>query len=134
VNSWAILAPTATVVLAVDQVAKLLVHRVGSLRVIEGQLWVRRTGYRHSNMLWLWLIPAAALIIVTVWMPSTSVFVGLMLGGSLSNAVEGSLRGSVTDYISLRFWPAFNIADIAITFGAVGIAIELLRTAGGIAG
>jgi lipoprotein signal peptidase len=134
VNSWAILAPTATVVLAVDQVAKLLVHRVGSLRVIEGQLWAYRTGYRHSNMLWLWLIPAAALIIVTMWMPSSSIFVGLMLGGSLSNAVEGSLRGSVTDYISLRFWPAFNIADIAITVGAVGIAIELLRTAGGIAG
>ncbi len=133
-NSWAILAPTATVVLAVDQAVKLLVHRIGGLRVIEGQLWMRRVAVSHLDMLWLWLIPAAALIIVAVWMPSLSVFVGLMLGGSLSNAVEGSLRGSVTDYISLRFWPAFNIADIAITVGAVGIAIELLRTAGGIAG
>lgn len=129
-NNWAILAQAATVVLAVDQVAKLLVHRVGSPRVIEGQLWMRRAAVSHPDMLWLWLIPAAALTIVTVWMPSLSVFVGLMLGGSLSNAVEGSLRGSVTDYISLRFWPAFNIADIAITVGAVGIAIELLRTAG----
>ena len=133
-NSWATLAQTATVVLAVDQAVKLLVHRVGSLRVVEGQLWMRRTSYRHSNMLWLWVVPAAALLVVTAWIPSSSIFVGLLVGGSLSNAVEGSLRGSVTDYISLRFWPAFNIADIAITVGAIGIAIELLRTVGGISG
>jgi lipoprotein signal peptidase len=134
VNSWAILAPTAIAVLAVDQAVKLLVHRVETLRVIEGQLWVRRASDRHSNMLWLWVVPAAVLVIVTAWIPSSGIFVGLLLGGSLSNAVEGSLRGSVTDYISVRFWPAFNIADIGITVGAIGIAIELLRTAGGVAG
>lgn len=133
-NSWAILAPTATAVLAVDQAAKVAVHRTGSLRVIEGQLWVHRTSEHHSNALWLWVLPAAALLVVTAWIPSSAVFVGLLLGGSLSNAVEGSLRGSITDYISLRFWPAFNIADIAITVGAIGIAIELLRTVGGVAG
>jgi lipoprotein signal peptidase len=130
VNSWAILAQTATVVLAVDQAAKLLVHRVASLRVIEGQLWMRRASYRHPNMLWLWVLPAAVLVVVTAWIPSSSIFAGLMIGGSLSNAVEGSLRGSVTDYFRPPFWPAFNIADIALTVGAIGIAVELLRTVG----
>ena len=129
-NSWAILAQTATVVLVVDQVTKLLVHRVGSLPVIEGQLWLRRTGYRHSSLLWLWVLPAAALGVVTAWIPSSSIFVGFMAGGSLSNAVEGSLRGSVTDYLRAPFWPAFNIADIALTIGAIGMAVELLRTLG----
>jgi signal peptidase II len=130
VNSWAILAQSATVVVAADQAAKVLVHRVGSLRVIEGQLWMRHTSYRYANMWWLWLLPAAALIVITVWIPASSMFVGLMIGGSLSNAVEGSLRGSVTDYIRAPFWPAFNIADIALTVGAIGIAVELLRTVG----
>jgi signal peptidase II len=130
VNSWATLAQTATVVLAVDQAVKLVVLRVGSLRVVEGQLWMRHTNCRHSNMLWLWAISAAVLVAVTALIPSSSIFVGLMVGGSLSNAVEGSLRGSVTDYIRPPFWPAFNIADIAITVGAIGIAVELLRTVG----
>jgi lipoprotein signal peptidase len=44
--------------------------------------------------------------------------------------MEGSLRGSVTDYVWLRFWPAFNIADVAITAGAIGMAIELSRALG----
>jgi lipoprotein signal peptidase len=134
VNSFAILAPTATAVLAVDQAVKLLVQSTGSSRVIEGQLWMRRTGDRHSDVLWLWVLPAAALLGVAAWIPSSGIFVGLLLGGSLSNAVEGSLRGSVTDYICVRFWPAFNIADIAIAVGAIGIAIEMLRTVGGVAG
>jgi signal peptidase II len=67
---------------------------------------------------------------MTAWIPSSSIFVGFVVGGSLSNAVEGSLRGSVTDYIRAPFWPAFNIADIALTVGAIGIAVELLRTVG----
>jgi lipoprotein signal peptidase len=58
------------------------------------------------------------------------VFVGLLLGGSLSNAMEGSLRGSVTDYVCLRFWPAFNLADVALTAGAVGLGVALLRAIG----
>ncbi len=129
-NSWATLVQSATLVVAVDQVAKVLVNRVGSLQVIEGQLWVRHTSYRHAHMWWLWLLSAAALIVITVWIPAASIFVGFMIGGSLSNAVEGSLRGSITDYIRAPFWPAFNIADIALTVGAIGIAVELLRTVG----
>jgi lipoprotein signal peptidase len=134
VNSWATLVQTATVVFAVAQAAKLLVHRVGSLRVVEGQLWMRRTRYRHSQLLWLWAVSAAVLVTMTAWVPSSSIFVGLIVGGSLSNAVEGSLRGSVTDYIRPPFWPAFNIADIALTVGAIGIAVELLRTVGEFSG
>jgi signal peptidase II len=130
VNGWAALAQTATVVLALDQGVKLLVHRAVGLRVVEGQLWIRRGGVSSRHMLWQWVIPAVALVIVAAWMPSLSVFVGLMLGGSASNAVEGSLRGSVTDYIRPPFWPAFNIADIALTVGAIGIAVEVVRTVG----
>jgi lipoprotein signal peptidase len=59
-------------------------------------------------------------------LPSSAAFVGLLLGGSLSHAVESSLRGSITDYICLRFWPAFNLADLALTAGALGIIAELV--------
>ncbi len=133
-NGWAILAPTAVVVLVVDQTVKLLVHRVAGLRAIEGQLWARRSGDSRSNLLWLWVVSAAMLVVVAVWIPSSSVFVGLLVGGSLSNAVEEALRGSVTDFLRLPFWPAFNTADVALTVGAIGIVIELMRTAGELTG
>ena len=41
-------------------------------------------------------------------------FAGLLLGGSLGNAVEHAQRGAISDYVRLRFWPAFNLADAAI--------------------
>ncbi len=33
------------------------------------------------------------------------------------------MRGSVSDYVCLRFWPAFNLADVAITVGAIGLLL-----------
>ena len=60
-------------------------------------------------------------------------FVGLLLGGSLSNALESSLRGTVSDYVCLRFWPAFNLADLALAAGAIGILAELLMAVRGTA-
>lgn len=49
----------------------------------------------------------------------------LMFSGALGNAVDRVLRGYVVDYIKLTFinFPVFNIADIAITLGAVLIVI-----------
>jgi signal peptidase II len=134
VSSWPLLTLTAVVVLVIDQAVKFLVHHVGGLRVVEGQLWMHRPSVGRRNPLWLWLLPAAVLVLGSAWIPSSALFVGLLLGGSLSNAVEGSLRGSVTDYICLRIWPAFNLADVALTIGAIGIAVELLRTVSGTAG
>lgn len=137
------LALTAVAVLAIDQGAKLLVHMgqfeivrlgpFGSLRMVTGRLWFRRSTEHTSKVLWLWAIPAGTLVLATAALPSSHVFVGLLLGGSLSNVIESSLRGSVTDFVCLRFWPAFNVADVALTAGALGIGFELLRTVGVVA-
>lgn len=135
-----VLSLTAIMVVVGDQAAKILLRSsrfesfglgpFGSLRTRQGRLWVHRLGENGPKVLWLWVVSASALAVASAWLPSSSVFVGLMLGGSLSNAMEGSLRGSVTDYVCLRVWPAFNLADVAISAGAIGMAVELLRTLG----
>jgi lipoprotein signal peptidase len=135
-----VLALTAIMVLVIDQAAKVLLRSsrfesvglgpFGTLRTRQGPLWVHRAGQHGPKVLWLWIVSAGALVVASAWLPGCRVFVGLLLGGSLSNAMEGSLRGSVTDYVCLRFWPAFNLADVAITAGAIGMAIELLRALG----
>jgi hypothetical protein len=138
-----ILALTAVGVLVIDQALKLLLRtgrfeRVwlgpcGSLRMVAGRLWMHRFSERCPRALWLWAMSACALVVASVWIPASGVFVGLLVGGSLSNALEGSLRGSVTDYVCVRFWPAFNLADVALTVGAMGIATQLLWSIDGIA-
>ena len=49
-----------------------------------------------------------------VWLPT-----GMLLGGALGNVIDRIRDGAVTDFIKLPGWPAFNVADIAITFGVV---------------
>jgi signal peptidase II len=44
---------------------------------------------------------------------------GLVLGGAVGNAYDRVVSGSVTDFIDLRFWPVFNLADSCIVVGAL---------------
>jgi signal peptidase II len=55
--------------------------------------------------------------------PVLPVALGLVIGGSASNLVDRVRLGHVTDFLDLRFWPAFNLAD---TFIVVGVAALLL--------
>jgi signal peptidase II len=52
--------------------------------------------------------------------PVLPVALGLLIGGSMSNLVDRIRLGHVTDFLDLRWWPAFNLAD---TFIVVGVAI-----------
>jgi signal peptidase II len=49
-----------------------------------------------------------------VWLPT-----GLLLGGAAGNLLDRLRAGAVTDFVKLPHWPAFNVADIAITFGVL---------------
>ena len=52
---------------------------------------------------------------------------GLLVGGALGNIVDRVAAGSVTDFLKISHWPAFNVADIAINVGVVVLVIALLR-------
>ena len=57
--------------------------------------------------------------------PLLAVASGLVLGGAFGNLVDrvfrapGLLRGAVVDFVDLRWWPVFNLADSAITCGCL---------------
>jgi signal peptidase II len=53
--------------------------------------------------------------------------VGLLVGGALGNLIDRIRLGSVTDFIDPPVWPAFNLADVAIT---VGVAVIVLAAFG----
>ena len=54
---------------------------------------------------------------------------GLVLGGALGNLIDRLRFGQVTDFIDFGFWPAFNIADSAVTVGVILFAFSLLSVA-----
>lgn len=56
----------------------------------------------------------------------TAVAGGLILGGAAGNLVDRFRLGHVTDFILLPSWPAFNLADMAITIGVIVLAWWLI--------
>ncbi len=53
--------------------------------------------------------------------------IGLVLGGTVGNLLDRLRFGYVTDFIDFKFWPAFNIADSAITIGVIIFAYSFIR-------
>jgi signal peptidase II len=51
-----------------------------------------------------------------LWLPT-----GMLIGGALGNLIDRISHGAVTDFIKLPFWPAFNLADMSITFGVLAL-------------
>lgn len=47
----------------------------------------------------------------------------LFLGGTIGNLIDRAFRHYVIDFIDLKIWPAFNIADASITIASIGLII-----------
>jgi signal peptidase II len=58
-----------------------------------------------------------------VWLPT-----GLLIGGAAGNLIDRIRLGAVTDFIKFPHWPAFNVADICVTFGVIALIFVLEKT------
>ena len=58
--------------------------------------------------------------------------IALILGGATGNVTDRILHGAVTDFLEVWLdsyrWPAFNVADSAITIGAIFLILDVLFT------
>jgi signal peptidase II len=54
------------------------------------------------------------------WVPT-----GMLIGGAVGNLIDRARGDGVTDFVKLPLWPAFNVADIAITFGVLALVYVL---------
>jgi signal peptidase II len=134
-RAWARAGAVLLVVVALDQVTKALVR--GGIAVGEEDsvlpavslVHVRNTGvafgaFSGGGIIVVVLVAAALAALLfyfvthvetrLVWLPT-----GMLLGGSLGNIIDRVRDGAVTDFVKLPAWPAFNVADMAITFGVL---------------
>tara|TARA_Y100000310_G_C20181566_1_gene578387 strand:+ start:230 stop:583 length:354 start_codon:yes stop_codon:yes gene_type:complete len=54
---------------------------------------------------------------------SINIPIALILGGAIGNLIDRILVGHVIDFMDFRIWPAFNVADSAITIGALWLIV-----------
>ena len=86
-----------------------------------------------------WVLIGLALavsVLLTSWLykekrPRVAGALGLILGGAIGNVVDRIFRHAVVDFLDLHIggwhWPAFNLADSAITVGVVLYVFTSLR-------
>lgn len=80
-------------------------------------------------------ITAIISVVLAVWLGRaenrlTAASLGLILGGAVGNIIDRVRFGAVVDFLDVHVmgyhWPAFNVADSAITVGAVFLILESL--------
>jgi len=82
-------------------------------------------------------ITLAALGLLVGWFasdpsrPGLWIAVGLLTGGALGNLADRVREGAVTDFVDPPSWPAFNVADVAITAGVAILLFAYMRPRSG---
>jgi signal peptidase II len=142
----------ALIVLLVDQLSKIAAlrtlsyawpHRIApffSLRLANNvgaafSFLASANGWQRWAFIGFGLLAAAVIAYLLKRHSHQRLFcsaLALILGGALGNVTDRILRGHVIDFIDLHVgrwhWPTFNLADSAITVGAILLILdELLR-------
>jgi len=142
----------AAAVVALDQATKFAVERAFSygerLAVVPGlfdltlvhnrgaafSFLANAAGWQRWFFIGLGAVAAAFIVWLLARHGSQRLFafaLALILGGAIGNVVDRIARGHVVDFVLLHWqrfhWPAFNVADSAITVGAVLLVVDELR-------
>jgi len=152
------LAIVAGVVVVLDQLSKLLaLDRLAPgtpLPVIDGVLSLTLVMNRGlafgllggvpTGFRWIVVLLSVAALVVLVRvalhvLPRGSVIdngtLGLVFGGAVGNLIDRWRFGAVVDFVDVYYrawhWPAFNVADSAISVGVVLLALRLMTERGG---
>ncbi len=139
---------TVSAVVILDRATKIFFSDILSLgeslpvvRNILHMTLVHNTGiafglFRNQGVVFI-IIPVIAVILLIYNIyyyrqsgedlsPLYIVAFSLILGGAIGNLLDRILFGYVIDFIDFRVWPVFNVADSAITIGAILIAVKCI--------
>jgi signal peptidase II len=138
-SRYSLAAGAAAAVVALDQLTKAwAVSELDGGRVID-LVWTLRLRLTFNDGAAFsvgggsgGLLALAGLVVVGVVYRSVlrwpgglpPIALGLVLGGAIGNLVDRVVRsGDVVDFIDLQWWPLFNVADMGISCGAVGLPV-----------
>lgn len=147
-SRWVLPGALSLLVFAVDQLSKAwIISRLGpkpsTQSIPLGPSWLnlvyaRNTGvafglFQHMPQFFLVtsiVITTGAIYAYVVHLPNrvpwVQISMGLIVGGAIGNIIDRIRAGSVVDFISVGWWPVFNLADSAITIGVIALAGYLI--------
>jgi signal peptidase II len=136
-GAWLRAVIAALVVLAIDQATKqLVVHSLARGESRNVFFGIEITNVRNKGVAFgafggggvpvtLLTVAAVSLLIAYFAMHATRPWlwlpVGVIAGGAFGNLLDRIRQGSVTDFIDPMLWPAFNVADMGIVIGILGL-------------
>lgn len=142
-RAWRLAGALCGVVVILDQAAKALVqaHMYSGQHVeVLGPIGLTLShnsgvafGLASGGGTRLVLVTALALGVVGYLFsrdptrPGMWVAAGLLAGGAIGNLADRIRVDAVTDYIVIGSWPAFNLADVAVTAGVLLLAYAYVR-------
>lgn len=144
-RAWALAGALCALVVAADQAAKAVVE--ASLTTGEKVDLLGPVGLTlsHNRGIAFGLAGGAGAPLVVVALaalgvigylfaqqptrPGMWVAAGLLAGGAIGNLADRIASDAVTDYIDVAAWPAFNIADVAVTCGVLLLVVLYAREA-----
>ena len=147
-RSAAAAAAAAAAVYLLDRATKAWAESMlavrGSVEILPGVLhltYTRNSGGAFglgNSAPWFFATASlviSAIIVVAALRPhptGTALAMGMILGGALGNLTDRALHGpwfsgGVTDFVDLRVWPIFNLADSAIVIGATLLVLAVGR-------
>jgi len=142
-RAWRLAAALCGLVVVLDQAAKAAVEAnltLGEVVDVFGPLELTLShnsgiafGLAAGGGARLVLVTAVALLVVGYVFsrdptrPGMWVAAGLLGGGALGNLADRIRVDAVTDYVQIGAWPAFNLADVAVTAGVLILAFSYLR-------
>lgn len=127
-----VVADQATKSWALEALADGPVHLVWTLRLRLVFNSGAAFSFGQGSTPWLTAAAAAVLVVLlglarSVATTRAAVGLGLVAGGAVGNLVDRLVRGhggAVVDFVDLQWWPVFNVADAAITVGAVVLVLS----------
>jgi signal peptidase II len=106
--------------LGIDQLSKYTVRQLDGFYICNPNIAFGLT--IPENIFWVFWIVAILIILFFTYkkLRSWEIFLWLaILAGAISNFIDRIFMGCVLDFIDLKIWPTFNLADCFIALGAV---------------
>lgn len=93
--------------------------RIRPIRNISHGLGIVRS---RVALVAMWIVALTGTVLLMYYYPPLRVTaahagLGVALGGATGNLIDVVWRGAIIDFIDLRVWPVFNVADAAIVTG-----------------
>ena len=148
---YALIFLATALIIAADQLTKIWIRsypegstifKIGFLRLIRTHNTGAAFGLFQGQSFAITIVVLVGIVILLLYaffayrrfpfldsMPNR-IALGLILGGTVGNLIDRLNPGlnGITDFISISIWPIFNIADSAVTVGAILFAYSLIRS------